>query len=101
MKDKCVSLLGNLGSFSKLPDLRNCQKAARESSSCLLAFSVEVSYQIPGKKCLDSNSSVLTKTEDVHISKSGVLEVFLSQTFAGNEAYITAPSVFLLIPRGK
>lgn len=46
VKGKCVSLLGNLGSFSKLPNLRNWQKAARESSSCLLAFSVEVSYQI-------------------------------------------------------
>lgn len=53
------------------------------------------------KKRLDSNSSVLTKTEDVHINRSGMLEVFLSQTFAGNEAYITAPSVFPLIPRGK
>lgn len=102
MKGKCVSLLGNLGSYSKLPNLRNCQKAARERSSCLLALSVEVSYQDTWKKkCLDSNSSVLTKTEDVHINRSGMLEVFLSQTFAGNEAYITAPSVFPLIPRGK
>lgn len=50
MKGKCVSLLGNLGSYSKLPNLRNCQKAARERSSCLLALSVEVSYQDTWKK---------------------------------------------------
>lgn len=46
---------------------------------------------------MGSNSSALKKTEDVRINKSGTFELFLGQTWAGNEAYITAPSVFLLI----
>lgn len=63
----------------------------------LSVFFVEVSYQISGRRCLGSNSSAVTKTEDVHINQSGTLELILSQTYAGNKAYITAPSVFPLI----
>lgn len=81
VKEKYFSMLGDFWSLYTFSYLKKWLQVSGESSSC-------VSFVLNSAEI-----NALTQTRDVQITKSGTLELFLSQTFAGIEVYVTAPSV--------